>query len=112
LKLQVVANAIKYNVDVHRIGLWGASAGGNLAAALAIRHVERQRQESLPDLCYVSLVVPVTAHPQAFETFEKERDFPKSESELLFTNAPPAPPPVVEEFEKLLGKWQLHVNGV
>jgi acetyl esterase/lipase len=86
------------------MGLWGASAGGNLAAALALRHLENQRQQTLPDLCCVNLVVPVTAHPHAFAAFEERRNFPKSETELLLADASPPPPPVVEEFEKLFGK--------
>ena len=101
---KVIANAADYNVDVDRIGLWEASAGGNLAAAMAVRHVEAQRMRTLPSLSYVSLVVPVTAHPQAFAKFEKTRNIPQSRTELLFAYNGPPPTNIVQEFEALLGK--------
>ena len=104
MRIQVIKNATDYKIDTTRIGLWGASAGGNLAAALVVRHMQSGTSQERPDLRFVSLVVPVTAHPRAFAVFEKNRDSPKSSNELLFAKAEPAPSKVVDEFEKLLGK--------
>lgn len=58
-----LGNAEKYKIDSKRIGLWGCSAGGNLAAAVALRDaVEHQ----ISRLRHVNLVVPVTCHPDLY----------------------------------------------
>ncbi len=96
---QVTQHAAEYNMDPGRIGVWGASAGGNLAAALAIRETQRRGRS----LRLVSLVVPVTAHPQVQILSEQDRKIEKSPNELLFENSPTAPEAVIKEFEKLYG---------
>ncbi|KAH8901173.1 alpha/beta-hydrolase [Thozetella sp. PMI_491] len=95
-------NAAKYRIDRARVGLWGASAGGNLAAALALRYAEsRKNTKSELTISLVSLVVPVTAHPGAYNSFQEHRPFPESPQEALFAGQHPPPAPVVEEFDKL-----------
>jgi acetyl esterase len=55
-----IAHAAEYNIDRERIGLWGASAGGNLGAALALRD---SMEHSVSRLRHANLVVTVTCHP-------------------------------------------------
>ncbi|KIW68745.1 hypothetical protein PV04_04668 [Phialophora macrospora] len=93
----VTRHASEYNIDPSRIGVWGASAGGNLAAALAIRVSRENRQP----LRLVSLVVPVTAHPKAQVMFDLDRTIGKSQNEQSFEHSQHAPDAVVKEFEKL-----------
>jgi acetyl esterase len=57
----VVANAEELGIDPARVGVGGDSAGGNLAAALAIH-----ARDSGPALRYQLLVYPVTDH--SFDT--------------------------------------------
>lgn len=102
--IQVIRNAAEYHVDVTRIGLLGGSAGGNLAAALALRYSQAPATTAHPVLRMVSLVVPATAHPKAESRFKKERQIPKSENELAFANEPPTPEAMIEKFETLLRK--------
>lgn len=97
----MVRNAAEYNVDTTRIGLLGGSAGGQLAAALALRYSQAPATATQPKLRMVSLVVPVTAHPKAQSMFEKERRIPKSDNELAFADEPTPPEAIIEEFEKL-----------
>lgn len=98
----MVQSADEYRLDTSRIGLWGASAGGNLAAAVALRHSREQRQ---PALRFVSLVVPVTAHPRAQAAFIEQRTLARSELEEKVADAKPAPEAVVRDFEKLYGTF-------
>ncbi len=58
----VVANAKELGIDPSRIAIGGDSAGGNLAAAVAIR----ARDENGPKLAHQLLIYPVTDHN--FET--------------------------------------------
>ena len=58
----VAANAASINADAGRIAIGGDSAGGNLAAAVAMM----ARQRSGPALCHQLLVYPVTDH--SFDT--------------------------------------------
>ncbi|OAP60659.1 hypothetical protein AYL99_05661 [Fonsecaea erecta] len=96
-----IRNAERYQIDTSRIALWGASAGGNLAAAVSIRYTQERPVTGYPSLRLVSLVVPVTAHPKAQEAFNKQRPFESSSIEEEVADVPPAPEPVVKEFEKL-----------
>jgi hypothetical protein len=50
------------------------------------------------------LVVPVSAHPEAFARFEAQRSFPKSSNEALFEGVPATPEKLMDEFNKLFGK--------
>ncbi|CAH0020336.1 unnamed protein product [Clonostachys rhizophaga] len=97
----VIDNAPTYNIDINRIGVWGASAGGNLAAALALRCAKEAPTSQKPALALVSLVVPVTAHPEAEAKFNQQRSLPASESEQQLADATPVPEALVQEFEKL-----------
>jgi acetyl esterase/lipase len=106
----VIDNAPTYNIDVNRIGVWGASAGGNLAAALALRCAKETPTSQKPALALVSLVVPVTAHPEAEAKFNQQRSLPVSESEQLFADATPVPEALVREFEKLYSTGPLHAD--
>lgn len=60
----VVSNAGTLGVDATKIGVGGDSAGGNLAAALAIRC----RDENLVDLAFQMLVYPCTGHDGSLPT--------------------------------------------
>lgn len=46
-----------------RIGLWGCSAGANLAAAVALRDCA---ENTIPRIKHVNLVVPVTCYPELY----------------------------------------------
>lgn len=56
----IVANAQKYGIDITRIALWGASAGGNLAAGVALRDAQ---EHSPTRIRHASLVVPALCPP-------------------------------------------------
>lgn len=53
-------NPAKYRIHPCRIGIWGYSAGGNLAAAVALRDAA---ENSVSRIKHVNLVVPATCHP-------------------------------------------------
>lgn len=101
---QVLQYADTHNIDTSRIGLWGASAGANLAAALAVKYSqEKDTQFAGLSVSLVSLVVPVAGHPKAFSRFSKNRKFPKSDNEALFEEESPPSEHVIAGAEKLLG---------
>lgn len=56
-------NALEYKIDRNRVGLWGCSAGGNLAAGIALQDAV---EHNTPRLRHVNLVVPVTCHPNLY----------------------------------------------
>ena len=56
----VVANAQKYGIITTRIALWGGSAGGNLAAAVALRDAQEHNPTRIR---HASLVVPALCPP-------------------------------------------------
>ena len=56
----IIANADKYGIDITRIALWGASAGGNLAASVALRDAQEHNPTRIR---HVSLVVPALCPP-------------------------------------------------
>ena len=97
-------HASEYNIDPDRIAVWGASAGGNLAAALAIRESQLPPQEQCGNLRLVSLVVPAIAHPKVQTAFERARRIDKSSNENLFASSSPASDAEIKEFEKLYGQ--------
>jgi acetyl esterase len=97
-------NSTKYGLDVNRLALWGCSAGGNLAAAVALRNSQPDIKPAQPRLSLVSLVVPATAHPRVHRTFEKQRQIPLGEYEEIFKDTPQPPQNMVEDFEKIMGK--------
>lgn len=101
---QVFQNASAYNIDVNRVGLWGCSAGGNLAAALGLRESQDGRNSQHPQLRFISLVVPVSAAPRAQALYESRRELALSPNEELFKDAPPPLAKVVEEFDKLISE--------
>ncbi|KIW18443.1 hypothetical protein PV08_02731 [Exophiala spinifera] len=104
----VMENAPAYNIDIRRLGLWGASAGGNLAAAVALKHSQRDSQSHQPQLKLISLVVPVTAAYQAQHLFERSRELELSSNEKLFRDAPLPTAAVVEGFDSLI---KLYTGG-
>jgi acetyl esterase/lipase len=61
-------HAAEYRIDTKRIGLWGCSAGGNLAAGIALRDA---LEHKAPRIAHVNLVVPVTCHPDWYPTILK-----------------------------------------
>ena len=50
-------------IDTKRVGLWGCSAGGNLAASVALRD---SAEHTSARIRHVDLVVPVTCHPSLY----------------------------------------------
>ncbi len=72
------ANASSLGVDANRIAVGGDSAGGNLAAAVAIR----ARDENGPKIAHQLLVYPVTDH-----SFETPSYAENAEGYLLTKNA-------------------------
>lgn len=56
-------NATEYMIDTNRVGLWGASAGGNLAASVALRD---SAENDTARVRHVNLVVPATCHPKLY----------------------------------------------
>ncbi|KEF61324.1 uncharacterized protein A1O9_02889 [Exophiala aquamarina CBS 119918] len=96
-------HAPQYRVDITRVGLFGASAGGNIAAACALKSLEVATARDWV-LRLVSLVVPVTAHPKAEAIFDKQRETEQSQNEKVFASAPPLPEIVTLELTKLFGK--------
>lgn len=56
-------NAAKYRINRTRIGVWGYSAGGNLAAAVTLRDAT---ENSVSRIKHVNLVVPATCHPRVY----------------------------------------------
>jgi len=52
----VIEHAAEYNVDTDRLALWGQSAGGHLAAGIALRDAVEHRPSRIR---HVNLVVPV-----------------------------------------------------
>jgi acetyl esterase/lipase len=85
----VRANAAQYQIDVHRVGIMGSSAGGHLASTL-MTHFDAgdagspdpiERQSSRPDLgvlCYAVITMGEFTHGG-------------SKQYLLGTNPPPSP---------------------
>lgn len=101
----------KYNLDINRIALWGCSAGGNLAAAVALKKSQTDVTSPLPPLRLVSLVVPATAHPQIQREFQSRRHLPLSEYEEIFKDTPQPPQKIVEDFEKIMGECTMAAAG-
>jgi acetyl esterase/lipase len=58
-----IDHAAEYKIDKDRIGLWGCSAGGNLAAGVALRDA---MEHQVSRICHANLVVPVTCHPDLY----------------------------------------------
>ncbi|KAK5545084.1 hypothetical protein LTR46_004808 [Exophiala xenobiotica] len=100
-------NAEQYQVDITRIGLWGASAGGNLAAACALKYDAAAHSTDQCTIRLVSLVVPATAHPKAEALFDQQRVSTKSCNEELFANVPPFPESVSREIATL---YELYIG--
>ena len=96
-------NAPQYQVDITRVGLFGVSAGGNVAAACALKSLDIATAQDWT-IRLVSLVVPVTAHPRAEAIFDEHRVFGPSHNEKLFASAPPLPEAVSLEIAKLYSK--------
>jgi len=59
----IIDSAERYNVDIDRIGLWGCSAGANLAAAVTLRDCSEHNPSRIR---HAMLVVPVTCDPDYF----------------------------------------------
>ncbi|KAH6668411.1 alpha/beta hydrolase domain-containing protein [Halenospora varia] len=58
-----VENATAYNIDVARIGVWGVSAGANIAASIALQD---STEHEVSRIRHMNLVVPVTCHPDLY----------------------------------------------
>jgi acetyl esterase/lipase len=50
-------------IDIDRIGLWGCSAGANLAANVALRD---SFENEVSRIRHVNLAVPITCHPSLY----------------------------------------------
>ncbi len=59
----ITNNAAEYMIDIKRLALWGCSAGGNLAAGVALRD---SAENEITRLRHVNLIVPVTCHPNLY----------------------------------------------
>lgn len=66
----VVENAASIQVDVERVAIGGDSAGGNLAAVVALM----ARDKGEISLAYQMLVYPVTNHSYATESYTENAD--------------------------------------
>lgn len=93
-------HAEEYNIDVLRIALWGYSAGGNLAASIALRDATEHVKSRL---CHLSIVVPPTCHPNAYPA-----EITGVESSLNKFDT--APIPAKHIVEKTLGMCLLRVT--
>jgi acetyl esterase/lipase len=63
-----VDHAAEYKINPDRIGLWGGSAGGNLAAALALKD---SNEHEISRIRHANLVVPATCHPDLYPAILK-----------------------------------------
>ncbi|KAH8802765.1 alpha/beta hydrolase domain-containing protein [Xylogone sp. PMI_703] len=59
----IFTNAQEYRINTQRVGVWGCSSGGNLAASLALRD---SAENETTRIRHVSLVVPVTCQPTLY----------------------------------------------
>lgn len=66
----VVENAPSIQADPSRVAVGGDSAGGNLAAAVALM----ARDRSGPSLCYQMLIYPVTNHSYDTDSYRDNAD--------------------------------------
>ena len=77
----VVANANTLHIDPHAVGVGGDSAGGNLAAVLALM----SRDGDVPKLCFQALLYPVTDLTCQFPSYERVRsDLPLTSSTMRY----------------------------
>ena len=60
-----ISNASQYDIDVRRVGVWGASAGGHLAANVAMLDALNHSPSRIRQ---ASLVVPATCHSDAYDS--------------------------------------------
>lgn len=74
----IVDNAAQYQIDPKRIGIWGASAGANLAASIALRDSADNRASRIR---IAGLAVPPVCHPSLYPSILKS----KSASPQRFT---------------------------
>ena len=80
-----IDHAAEYRIDRMRVGLWGCSAGGNLAAGAALRDATEHEASRLR---HVNLVVPATCYPDLYPPAFRESEasaqkFGGSEDEVL-----------------------------
>ncbi|KAJ9640805.1 hypothetical protein H2204_003094 [Knufia peltigerae] len=97
----MATDAGNFNIDPDRLGLWGGSAGGNLAAASAIRLSQSLSSGPTVRLQALSLIVPAVACIKAQVQFQEKRTVPRSQNELAFAESANIPAAVVKEFDKL-----------
>jgi acetyl esterase/lipase len=64
----VVENAARYKIDLSRVAVWGCSAGGHLAAGVAMRDAKERNPSRI---CQLNLVVPALSHPDAYDDLLK-----------------------------------------
>ena len=77
----MVANANTLHIDPHAVGVGGDSAGGNLAAVLALM----SRDGDLPKLSFQALLYPVTDLTCQFPSYERVRsDLPLTSSTMRY----------------------------
>jgi hypothetical protein len=66
-----IGNAATYNIDTRRIGVWGISAGGNIAASIALQDsIEHEATR----IRHLNLIVPVTCHPDIYPSVLKSKN--------------------------------------
>ncbi|KAK5025163.1 hypothetical protein LTR13_010600 [Exophiala sideris] len=95
----VVKNAQQYGIDTTRIAVWGASAGGNLVAGIALRDAQEHSQTRIrhanlvvPAVCPPTLAPPILSVPSSSYTH-----FTTHSNPLMLTGA-----------ERL---WEIYANG-
>jgi acetyl esterase len=77
----VVAHADELHIDPHAVGVGGDSAGGNLAAVLALM----SRDGDLPKLCFQALLYPVTDLTCRFPSYARvTSDLPLTSSTMRY----------------------------
>ncbi|MEY3503236.1 MAG: hypothetical protein RL763_1304 [Pseudomonadota bacterium] len=77
----VADHADELRIDSHALGVGGDSAGGNLAAVLALM----SRDGDVPKLCFQALLYPVTDVTCRFPSYERVRpDLPLTSSTMRY----------------------------
>jgi acetyl esterase/lipase len=98
------ANASTLNVDPRKIIVGGVSAGGQLAASLALeKHLHKAPGlEGLPEILGQVLIIPCTAHPSTYSTVTDKLSSPEVSSYVENENAPLLPVKTIQFFTHYL----------
>lgn len=98
---KVYKSATNYKIDANRIGTWGASAGRNVAASLALKFASGATERATIRL--VSLVGATSDCTPKSRNFVQPTAIPrkKSRNEELLADVPPLPERVSTEVVQL-----------